>query len=79
MPEIDRDETNNNRWWLTPEEAEAAEIRSWELGKYLARHLKPRQPPPPDPTPTEPAREPYHFLTIRSASARPNGSGRSIA
>ena len=71
MPEIDRDETNDDRWWLTPEEAEAAEIRSWELGKYLARHLKPRQPPPPDPTPTETGEGaipfPHHSIGQRPA------------
>ena len=36
------DEFNDARWWLTPEEEEAAQIRSWELGKALAGTLKPR-------------------------------------
>ena len=79
MPEIDRNETNDDRWWLTPEKAKRRKSAAGSSASASPRHLKPRQPPPPDPTPTEPAREPYHFLTIRSASARPNGSGRSIA
>ena len=39
MPEIDRDETNDDRWWLTPEEAEAG--GNPQLG---ARQV-PRPPP----------------------------------
>ena len=38
----DHDEFNDARWWLTPEEEEAAQIRSWKLGKALAGTLKPR-------------------------------------
>ena len=36
------DEMNDAWPWLTPEQEEAAQIRSWELGKYIAGRLKPR-------------------------------------
>ena len=56
--EIDHDEFNGAMWWLTPEQEEAAQLRSWRIAQAIiaSRHLKPRQPPALPPPPTEPAR-----------------------
>ena len=42
QPDSGHDEFNDARWWLSDEEAEAAEIRSMEIGKALAATLIPR-------------------------------------
>ena len=42
QPDSGHDEFNDARWWLTPEEEGAAEVRSMEIGEAIAARLRAR-------------------------------------